>query len=55
MQKLNAIIVDDEIKLQEVLRIKLEKFCPSIEIRAIVSNIDDAFNAIIKHQPDIVF
>lgn len=55
MQTFKAVIVDDEIKLQEVLRIKLEKYCPSIQIQAITSNITEAYAAIVKTKPDIVF
>lgn len=55
MTKYSAIIVDDEIKLQEVIRIKLEKFCPQIEILAMAENVQEAYQLIRKYQPNIVF
>lgn len=57
MQKMkySVIIVDDEPKLQEVLRIKLERFCPEIICLGQASNAWDAFELITETQPDIVF
>jgi len=54
MKKYKAIIVDDEAKLQEVLRIKLERFCPEVEIIGIASNARDAFELIKEQKPNIV-
>ena len=53
--KYKAILVDDEIKLQEVLRIKLERFCPNIEVIGTATNAWDAFDLIQTQQPNIVF
>lgn len=55
MTTYSAIIVDDEIKLQEVLRIKLEKFCPQIELVGVASNVPQAYSLIKEKQPAIVF
>ncbi|MEM0991570.1 MAG: LytTR family DNA-binding domain-containing protein [Bacteroidota bacterium] len=55
MKGFKAIIVDDEIKLQQVLQNKLKVQCPSIEVVASVSDVDAAYNAIHTHTPDIVF
>lgn len=53
--KYKAIIVDDEVKLQEVLRIKLERFCPQIEVVACASNAWDAYDLIQKYSPQLLF
>ena len=50
-----AIIIDDEPKIQEVLRIKLSEYCPDIEIVDIAHDVDSAYNSIIKNQPQIIF
>ena len=55
MTTYSAIIVDDETKLQEVLRIKLERFCPQIKVVGIVSNVSEAYAMIKDLQPAIVF
>lgn len=50
-----SIIIDDESKLREVLRIKLEKFCPNIEVVGYGENILEARELISTYSPDIVF
>ncbi|MFK7933112.1 MAG: LytR/AlgR family response regulator transcription factor [Saprospiraceae bacterium] len=55
MMTYKAIIVDDEVKLQEVIRIKLEKFCPVIEVVGLATNVADAYDLIQTQQPHLVF
>ena len=55
MKKLSAIIVDDELKLQRVLQLLLEKYCPGVEIKGLAMNIQEAYQLIEQHQPDLVF
>jgi len=55
MKKYKAIIVDDEVKLQEVLRIKLDRFCPNIKLVGIAANVPEAFQLIQEQDPTIVF
>lgn len=50
-----ALIVDDESKLREVLKIKLEKYCPRISSTHMVSSVDEAYAYIKSESPDIVF
>lgn len=50
-----SIIVDDEPKLVEVLKIKLEKFCPQLQIVGSGSNVVEAKQLIKDTKPDIVF
>lgn len=53
--KYKSIIVDDEPKLRDVLNIKLDQFCPEISVVDKVSNANEAFEAINKHKPDLIF
>lgn len=55
MKTLKAIIVDDEVKLQQVFKHKLEEYCPSIQVVATAINVNTAYDAIQAHRPDIVF
>ncbi len=55
MKNLKSIIVDDEPKIRKVLEIKLNQYCPDVQILASVENIDAAYLEIINHQPDVVF
>jgi two-component system LytT family response regulator len=52
---LKSVIVDDEEKSAENLRILLQDFCEDVEVSACCSNVDEAIEAIRKHQPDVVF
>lgn len=51
----NAIIIDDEAKLREVLAVKIQKFCPEIRIVDKVENAKQAFASILHYKPDVVF
>lgn len=53
--KYNAIIIEDEAKLREVLAVKIQKFCPEIRIVDKVSNAKKAFVSISHYKPDIIF
>jgi len=50
-----ALIIDDEQKLREVLNIKLNQFCPEIKVLDQANNVEDAFSKIIMLQPDLIF
>ena len=50
-----SIIIDDEPKLREVVKMKLENFCPSISIVGTGGNISEATELINHHSPQIVF
>jgi len=52
---LKAVIVDDEVSMREALRSLLNIFHSDVSILAEASSVDEAFEAIIKHSPDIVF
>lgn len=52
---LRAIIIDDEVRAQRVLTNLLKKFCPTVEVLDVCSNVPDAVIAINKYAPDVVF
>jgi len=55
VEKLKAIIVDDEESARNVLSNLIAKFCPQIEIITTCNNVLEAVEAIKKHQPEVVF
>jgi two-component system, LytTR family, response regulator len=54
MQKIKAIIVDDERRARAVLENLLLRFCPEVELVAQCSNVLEAVEAIKTHHPDLV-
>lgn len=52
---INAIIVEDEFRVRQVLVKLLALHCPSIRLIAEAENITAAYDLIIKHKPDLVF
>src|SRR6478609_6973403 len=52
---ISAIIVDDEQKGRESLKLLINEYCPKVEILTLCSNVSDAYNSIMKMNPDLVF
>ena len=52
---LNTLIIDDEKKLREVLRIKLSQHCQEVNVIGQAENALDAFQKITALKPDLVF
>lgn len=52
---LDTLLIDDEPKARENLRIMLEKNCPEVVIRGEYGNIETAYSAIETINPDLVF
>ncbi len=52
---LKAVIVDDEQKSCENLKILLEDFCKGVEVVQMVNSVADAVTAIQKHRPEVIF
>jgi two-component system, LytTR family, response regulator len=50
----NSIIVDDELKSRESLKILIEDFCEGITVKALCQNYLGAVEAIDSHKPDVV-
>lgn len=55
MNKVKALIVDDELNARENLRFLLEAFCKEVEVVSEATNVDEAIIEINKHQPNLVF
>ncbi|HEY0744308.1 MAG TPA: LytTR family DNA-binding domain-containing protein [Chryseosolibacter sp.] len=52
---IRSIIVDDELKSRESLKILLEDFCDNVEVKALCQNVEEGLAAIAEHKPDVVF
>lgn len=50
-----AIIIDDEPKIRKVMNIKLEEFCPEIQVLGEAEDVESAYKSILDHQPKIIF
>ena len=52
---MTAIIIDDEQDSRETLRNYVGKYCPQVSVLAECANIIEAKEAILKHQPQLLF
>lgn len=52
---IGCIIVDDELKSRESLKILIEDFCEDISVQCLCQNVNEAIEAIKKFNPDVVF
>lgn len=50
-----SIIVDDELKSRESLRILIEDFCENATVVALCQNVEEGIAAIQEHRPDVIF
>lgn len=55
MNTVEAIIIDDEQNARENLRFLLQTFCPNVIIVNESSNVDQAYEAIQKYKPRLIF
>ncbi|HTF06039.1 MAG TPA: LytTR family DNA-binding domain-containing protein [Bacteroidia bacterium] len=55
MEKIKAIIVDDEESARDVLENLLRRFCPEVEITNKFSNVMQAVESCKRNAPDLVF
>lgn len=55
MEQIKTIILEDEMKLREVLKVKLKSKCPEIDLVGEASSVDDAYTLIQRHKPDLAF
>lgn len=55
MNKIKAILVDDEEGARDVLENLLLRFCPEVELVSKCTSVLHAVDAIKQHQPDLVF
>jgi len=54
-KRLKTIIVDDEKPSREALSTYIRDFCPGVEIAAECDSVKLAYQAILQHQPQLVF
>ena len=52
---MRAIIIDDESKARNIMRMLLTEYCPAIEIVGEAANVPEGVKAIQRLKPDIVF
>ena len=52
---LKTIVVDDEAKAREVLKAKIRKFCPDLDLIASAESAEQAFDLITALNPELVF
>jgi two-component system LytT family response regulator len=55
MEKIRAILIDDELNSLQNLQNKLEGFCPDVSIVAVSQNPEEGLILIKQFQPDVVF
>lgn len=55
MQKIKAIIVDDELRARTLLKKLIDEYCPDIFVEEQCADLPNAVKAIRKYKPDIVF
>lgn len=55
MEKIKAIIVDDEERAQDVLTSLVNTFCPQVELLGTYGTVKDAVKGIHAHHPALVF
>jgi two-component system, LytTR family, response regulator len=55
MSKIQAIIIDDELRARNTLNKLLSDYCPSIEVIAMCANIPEGVLAINQKRPQLVF
>ena len=55
MDKIRALIVDDEPQARDTLKLMLEQYCPRVEVIAEAGTVDSAFMEVNNWQPELVF
>lgn len=55
MEKLKAILIDDELSSLQNLQQKLDEFCPDVQVIATAQKPEEAMLLIKHHKPDVIF
>jgi len=55
IEKLTAIIVDDELYGRENLKLIIKNYCPEIEVKGSAEDVVSAIALVKNHTPDVVF
>lgn len=52
---MKTIIIDDQAQARQLLRAKLNRYCPQVEVVAEADSVPAAVQAVNTHKPDLVF
>ncbi|MBI1307549.1 MAG: response regulator [Bacteroidetes bacterium] len=55
MQKIRAIVIDDEVKSREVIKALIANFCEDVEVVSEAGDIEQSLKIIHQFKPDLVF
>jgi two-component system LytT family response regulator len=55
MKKIEAIIVEDEKGVRDLLNLLIKKYCPQVKVVGLAGDIETAFRKINEKKPDLVF
>ncbi len=55
MDHINVLIIDDEVAAREMLKAKLTTYCTGINILGTANSAQEAFEIILKDNPDLIF
>lgn len=55
MDRIKAIVIDDEERARNALSSLLSGYCPEVDVLTVCSNVPDGVIAINKYKPDVVF
>ncbi len=55
MEKLTAVIVEDESRARELLAWQVTQYCPGLEVAGMASSVTEGFQLITQVKPDVVF
>jgi len=55
MEKIKAILIDDELNSLQNLHQKIEGFCPDLQVIAVAQKPEEAMLLIKHHKPDVIF
>ena len=52
---IKAIVIDDETNNQELICNLLSSYAENIQVASVAGSVEDGYQAIVEHQPDLVF
>ncbi len=55
MEKIKAILIDDELSSLQNLHQKIQEFCPDLQVIAMAQKPEEAMLLIKHHKPDVIF
>lgn len=55
MEKIRALLIDDERSSLQNLQQKLAEFCPDVQVVAVAEKPEEAISLIRQHRPDVLF